>query len=79
MRTVGTFEAKTHLIELLREVSKGETVTITKRGEPVAVLTPVPAQRTSRLVAAEELRKLRQSLPRVSPEELRSWIEEGRK
>ncbi len=79
MRTVGTFEAKTHLIELLREVSQGETITITRRGEPVAILAPVPARRADRRVAVAELQKLRQTLPQVSSAEVRSWIEEGRR
>lgn len=40
MKTVGAFEAKTHLNELLREVSQGETIRITRRGIPVAKLVP---------------------------------------
>jgi prevent-host-death family protein len=37
---VGAFEAKTQFSQLLRRVEKGETVTITRHGRPVAVLTP---------------------------------------
>jgi prevent-host-death family protein len=37
---IGAFEAKTHLSALLERVSKGETITITKHGVPVAVLSP---------------------------------------
>jgi prevent-host-death family protein len=40
MKTVGAFEAKTHLNELLRQVSQGETIRITRRGVPVAKLVP---------------------------------------
>ena len=41
MRTVGSYEAKTHLPRLLDEVaSSGEPVTITKNGKPVARLVP---------------------------------------
>jgi prevent-host-death family protein len=40
MKTVGAFEAKTHLNELLRQVSQGETIRITRRGVPVAKLIP---------------------------------------
>jgi len=39
--TVGAFEAKTHLSELLARVETGEQVTITKHGRPVARLVPV--------------------------------------
>jgi prevent-host-death family protein len=38
MRTVGIFDAKTHLSEL---IERGETVTITKHGRPVATLSPI--------------------------------------
>jgi len=40
MKTVGSYEAKTHLPRLLAEVAKGETITITKHGVPVAELVP---------------------------------------
>ena len=40
MTTVGTFEAKTHLTELLGRVAKGEIILITNRGRPVAMLVP---------------------------------------
>ena len=39
--TVGAFEAKTHLSELLARAEEGEEVTITKHGRPVARLVPV--------------------------------------
>ena len=39
MQTVGAYEAKTNLSALLEKVSKGETITITRRGEPVAELS----------------------------------------
>ncbi|MGH9914009.1 MAG: type II toxin-antitoxin system Phd/YefM family antitoxin, partial [Pyrinomonadaceae bacterium] len=32
MKTVGAFEAKTHLSNLLDRVSKGEIITITRHG-----------------------------------------------
>lgn len=39
MVTVGAYEAKTRLPELLRMVEAGERVTITRHGRPVALLT----------------------------------------
>ena len=48
METVGAYEAKTHLPKLLERVSKGERITITKHGVPVAVLQPFdPAKNIS--------------------------------
>lgn len=43
MITVGSFEAKTKLAELLDKVEAGETITITRHGSPVAQLVPVRA------------------------------------
>jgi prevent-host-death family protein len=63
MRTVGAYEAKTHLPRLLDEVARGETITITKHGAPVALL--VPPDRARRRDVAEviaELRKFRQEI-----------------
>ena len=40
MPTVGSYEAKTHLPALIERVQKGEHVTITKHGIPVARLVP---------------------------------------
>ena len=40
MITVGSFEAKTKLAELLDKVEAGETVTITRHGKTVAKLVP---------------------------------------
>ena len=40
MTTVGTFEAKTHLTQLLERVAGGERILITNRGKVVAMLVP---------------------------------------
>jgi hypothetical protein len=34
MTTIGSYEAKTHLPELLERVARGERIMITKRGKP---------------------------------------------
>ncbi len=55
MDTVGAFEAKTHLSDLLDRVERGERFTITRHGKPVATLTPVEAGRdVARIKAAIE-------------------------
>lgn len=41
MKTIGAFEAKTHLSALLEEVARGEEITITRHGKAVARLVPV--------------------------------------
>lgn len=40
----GAFDAKTHLAHLLERVEKGERITITKHGRPVARLVPTEEQ-----------------------------------
>jgi len=42
--SVGIRELKSHTSSVLRRVSAGETITITVRNEPVAVLMPVQAR-----------------------------------
>jgi prevent-host-death family protein len=43
MTTVGAYEAKTKLPELLKRVESGEHITIARHGRPVAVLIPAGA------------------------------------
>ena len=61
MTTVGSFEAKTKLAELLDKVEAGETVTITRRGKAVAKLVPanVADQQEKRRQAVEEIMRWR--------------------
>jgi prevent-host-death family protein len=61
MGTVGSFEAKTKLAELLDRVEAGETVTITRRGKAVALLAPVggASEQGQRRKAVEEILRWR--------------------
>jgi prevent-host-death family protein len=79
MKTVGAFEAKTHLSELLDLVAEGERVTITRRGTPVAMLVPVadrPALTPGEAVAT--LHHLRKGVT-LGGLRLRDLIDEGRR
>jgi prevent-host-death family protein len=74
MRSVGAFEAKTHLAALLDAVSAGEQITITRHGRPVARLVPPAAEPPSSVVQTiERLRHFSkgQSLDGLSLAELR--------
>ena len=42
MTSVGVRELRQRASELLRRVEEGETIEVTDRGRPVAVLSPVP-------------------------------------
>ena len=44
MNSVGSFEAKTHLPQLLEGVVRGEKILITMHGQPVAMLVPPPRE-----------------------------------
>ncbi len=62
MTTVGSFEAKTKLAELLDKVEAGETVTITRRGRAVAKLVPAVAdemERARRRALIDEIKRKR--------------------
>lgn len=62
MITVGSFEAKTKLAELLDKVEAGETVTITRHGKAVAKLVPAAAdeaERARRRALIEEIKRRR--------------------
>jgi prevent-host-death family protein len=56
MASVGVRELRQRASELLRRVEAGETIEVTDRGRPVALLTPVPkAGPLGRLRAAGDL------------------------
>ncbi len=79
MQEVGAFEAKTHLAELLNRVVRGERITITRRGKPVALLVPVePPPILSAEEAAQRLRELRKGITWGEAPALRDAIEDGR-
>ena len=50
-KKIGASEAKTHLSEILKNVSRGQTYLITKRGCPVAELRPIGASKGLRFGA----------------------------
>ena len=79
---IGAFEAKSRLANLLERVAKGEEITITKRGHPVAKLVPVvvPDSRARRVEAAQDILRLMQEAdaPRATTAEIREWINTGR-
>lgn len=82
MREVGTLEARNSLSALLELVEKGEEVTITRHGKPVARLVPVPSERDieKARAAVEAIRELRKSV-RPDPDGLtvRDYIQMGRR
>ncbi len=79
MQSIGAYEAKTHLPRLLERVAKGETITITKHGVPVAMLVPAPeARRKSIREVIDALKEFHRgkTLDGIT---IRELIEEGRR
>jgi prevent-host-death family protein len=79
MPEVGASEAKTHLSQLLDRVERGETITTTRHGRPVARLIPIAgSSQDERRRAIAELKELRagQTLDGLSVREL---IDQGRR
>jgi prevent-host-death family protein len=79
--TIGIFEAKARLSEIVRLVESGEEFTITVRGQAKARVVPIEAAKPVR--SPEEIEQAYQRLlnPRIegiSHEQIRAAIEEGR-
>ena len=75
---IGSYEAKTKLPELLRQVRAGKSFTITNRGEAVADLIPsLGARAKDRVGAAERLKAFMRAHP-VRGVNIEALIEEGR-
>lgn len=74
MKSVGAFHAKTHFSQLLDEVANGQSITITRHGEPVAQLIPAKPLRDTRELykLVEEIKQTRKgrSLGRIRIKDL---------
>lgn len=81
MTTVGIFEAKNRLSELVERAARGEEIVITRRGEQVARLVPPRAPDAlgqARSLAAR-IRKSRAGQALGSGVSIGDMIEEGRR
>ena len=75
---IGSYEAKTKLPELLRQVKTGQSFTITNRGEAIADLVPSAAARTKDQAAAATKLLAFMQTNRVRGVDIKALIEEGR-
>lgn len=79
MTDVGTFEAKTHFTRLLKRVARGERITITRHGTPVARIVPIDGvDRQAARQAIGALRALRKG-QKLGGLSVRKLIAEGRR
>jgi len=80
MREVQASLAKTQLLALLDDVERGETLIITRHGKPIARLVPERERRLQEVEAAvERIEARRKNGPHATVEEIREWINEGRR
>ncbi|HEY9084450.1 MAG TPA: type II toxin-antitoxin system prevent-host-death family antitoxin [Candidatus Tyrphobacter sp.] len=77
-KTIGSYEAKTHLPRLLDEVARGATFTITKNGRPVALLAPVDDRRKRMRELIDEIKGARKGVS-LGGLSIRELIDEGRR
>lgn len=87
-QTVGLFEAKAHLSELVARAEGGDEIVITRHNRPVARLVPIDAvsddllaQRRAALARIQSLgtEVTRDTGQPITREEIVSWVREGRR
>jgi prevent-host-death family protein len=82
--SVGAYDAKTRLSELLDRVEKGEQIVITRHGKPVARLVPEGGPNVAEALAAlERITARRKEMAargiRITQDEIRAMRDEGRR
>jgi prevent-host-death family protein len=75
---IGSYEAKTKLPELLRQVKAGKSFTVTNRGEAIADLVPAAGMKAKDKVAAAEKLKAFMRADPVRGVNIRKLVDEGR-
>lgn len=78
MNKVGAFEAKAHLSEILKKVSKGEKFIVTKHGAEVAQI--LPAKELPKMGVVEAIRQIKEMRKgiKLGGVSIRELIESGR-
>jgi prevent-host-death family protein len=77
MHTVGAFEAKAKIAELLDKVAVGETVLITRHGEAAALLVPPTVIQKNKSKALSEIKRFRKAC-KTGKVDIEALINEGR-
>lgn len=79
MRTIGSYEAKTRLPELLRKVEQGECFTVTRRGVPIARIVGITEDADDLRVVMARMKADRARRPSIPVEELIRARDVGRR
>jgi prevent-host-death family protein len=77
METIGLFEAKQKLSELVERANAGEQIGITRRGKLAAVLSPARRERTVKEIF-DNIEEIRKQVTRSKKFSIKELIEEGR-
>ena len=70
MESIGLFEAKTHLSELVNRAEKGEEVIITRHNKPVAKIVPLGLTQVARRAGVAARQAAIDALLRFEPIDL---------
>lgn len=78
---IGSYEAKTHLPRILKEVEAGREFTVTRNGKAIAKIVPIEGEKMSRQEAIDQLKKLRKEVNFKLPEGMtyKDMVNEGRR
>jgi prevent-host-death family protein len=77
VQTIGLFEAKQKLSELVERASAGEQIGITRRGKLAAVIVPARREMSVKEIFAD-IEEIRKSVTRSKRFSVKELIEEGR-
>jgi prevent-host-death family protein len=78
LRTIGLFEAKQKLSEIVERAAEGERIGITRRGKLAAVLGPAqPSANLEEIL--NEMEQIRKGVKRPKGFSVKRLIEEGRR
>jgi len=78
VKKIGSYEAKTKLPSLIREVSEGARIVITRSGKPVADLVPHPGTTDDTAAVIEQIREMRKGIT-LGDNDLKELIRRGRR
>jgi prevent-host-death family protein len=78
-KTIGAFQAKTHLSELLNDVAGGAVITITRRGKAVAQIIPFSEEQEKPGTAEilERFKEIRAAIKGTV--KIKEFVKQGRK
>jgi prevent-host-death family protein len=79
MRTIGSYQLKTHLAEILDAVEHGQTVVVTRHGKPIARISPNAETRREQARQAVEALLAFQRIRLPKGVTIRNLVQQGRR